>query len=201
MAVSNLEVSKVARPTRYWLVRPLESVRAVWAKWTDRTRNGARGQEVDCPATDYAQATFDPNPDQELACPISAFTEAIQSNPSNVAAYLARGRAHLKAIAFDSAIKDFTKAIELKPNNDSAYTSRGIAHYEKAEFDRAIADFTKAIEINPRSAVAYCNLGWTYEAIGDERQAIAHYRKALVLDPSLEAARDNLKLLGATPEH
>jgi len=36
--------------------------------------------------------------------------------------------------------------------------------------------------------------------MGDEGQAIAHYRKALDLDPSLEAARDNLKLLGATPE-
>ena len=75
------------------------------------------------------------------------------------------------------------------------------AHYEKAEFDRAIADLNKAIEINPKSALAYSNLGWAYEAIGDEREAIAHYRKALEIDPSLEAARDNLKLLGATPEH
>ena len=58
----------------------------------------------------------------------------------------------------------------------------------------------KAIEINPKSALAYSNLGWTYEAIGDERRAIAHYRKALEIDPSLEAARDNLKLLGATHE-
>ena len=100
---------------------------------------------------------------------------------------------------FDSAIADFTKAIELKPNDASAYTNRGSAHYEKAEFDRAIADLNKALEINPKSALAYCNLGWTYEAIGDEREAIAHYRKALEIDPSLEAARDNLKLLGATP--
>ena len=58
---------------------------------------------------------------------------------------------------------------------------------------------TEVIDINPRSALAYCNLGWSYEAIGDEREAIAHYRKALELDPALEAARDNLKLLGATP--
>jgi tetratricopeptide (TPR) repeat protein len=74
-------------------------------------------------------------------------------------------------------------------------------YYEKAEFDRAIADFRRAIEINPESAVSHCNLGWTYEAIGDERQAIAHYRKALEFDPSLVAARDNLKLLDATPDH
>ena len=82
----------------------------------------------------------------------------------------------------------------------SAYTNRGSAHYEKAEFAHAIADLNKALEINPKSALAYCNLGWIYEAMGDEREAIAHYRKALEIDPYLEAARDNLKLLGAAPE-
>ena len=81
----------------------------------------------------------------------------------------------------------------------SAYTNRGSAHYEKAAFDHAIADLNKALEINPKSALAYCNLGWTYEAMHDVRKAIAHYRKALQIDPLLEAARDNLKLLGATP--
>jgi len=101
---------------------------------------------------DYAEATVEPNPAQEVDRPISEYTEAIQSNPHNVAAYLARGMARLNASAFDSAINDFTKAIELRPNNESAYTSRGTAHYERAAFDRAIADFAKAIEINPRSA-------------------------------------------------
>jgi tetratricopeptide (TPR) repeat protein len=85
--------------------------------------------------------------------------------------------------------------------NVSAYTKRGSAHYEKAEYDRAISDFTKALKINSRSALAHSNLGWTYEAIGDEKRAIAHYRMALEIDPSLEAPRDNLKLLGATAEH
>ena len=136
--------------------------------------------------------------DQEVDCPISDYTNAIESNPNNATAYLARGTAHLKAFNFDSAIADFTKAIELEPNDASAYTNRGSAHYEKAEFAHAIADLNKALEINPKSALAYCNLGWTYEAMGDERKAIAHYRKALEIDPSLEAARDNLKLLGAT---
>jgi tetratricopeptide (TPR) repeat protein len=138
--------------------------------------------------------------EQEVDCPISDYTNAIESDPNNATAYLGRGAAHLKAFDFDSAIADFTRAIELNPNDDSAYTNRGSAHYEKAEFDRAIADLNKALEINPKSALAYSNLGWTYEAMHDERKAIAHYRKAVEIDPSLEAARDNLKLLGATPE-
>ena len=138
------------------MIRSLTSVSALSRfieKWADRNRNGARSQEVDCPTTLYAQAAIQPNLDQEDDCPISEYTEAIQSNPNNVAAYLARGTAHLNASAFDSAINDFTKAIELAPHNESAYTSKGTAHYEKAEFDRAIADFTKAIEINPRSEI------------------------------------------------
>jgi tetratricopeptide (TPR) repeat protein len=173
------------------MMRP--PVRELWRFISKWARIGARGQEVDCPTTDYAQPT-------EADCPISEYTEAIQSNPNDVAAYLARGKAYFNASAFDNAINDLTKAIELKPNNESAYVSRGSAHYEKGEFDHAIVDLNKALEINPKSALAYCNLGWTYEAIGDERKAIAHYRKALEIDPSLEAARDNLKLLGATPE-
>ena len=106
---------------------------------------------------------------------------------------------HLKEFKLDS-IANFTRAIELRPDDASAYTSRGIAHYEKAEYERAIADLSKAIELNPRSALAHCHLGWTFEATGDEPQAIAHYRKALEIDPTLEAARDNLKLLGAMRE-
>jgi len=137
---------------------------------------------------------------QEVDCAISDYTNLIESNPNNSTTYFARGAAHLKALNFDSAIADFTKAIELEPNDDSAYTNRGSAHYEKAEFAHAIADLNKALEINPKSALAYCTLGWIYEAMGDEREAIAHYRKALEIDPYLEAARDNLKLLGAAPE-
>jgi tetratricopeptide (TPR) repeat protein len=135
--------------------------RSIKEAWAHRKRSGFRGEEVDCPV-----------PDKTGDCPITEYTKAIASNPNNVPAYLARGAAHLKPSALDSAIADFTKAIELEPNDDSAYINRGSAHYEKAEFDRAIADFTKALEINPRSALAYCNLGW----------------------------RDNLKLLGASPD-
>ena len=138
--------------------------------------------------------------EQEIDCAISDYSNAIESNPHNPTPYFARGTAHLEAFDFDSAIADFTRAIEIEPNDASAYTNRGAAHYEKAEFDHAIADLNKALEFNPKSALAYCNLGWTYEAMQDERKAIAHYRKAIEIDPSLEAARDNLKLLGATPE-
>ena len=176
------------------MIRPLAFV---WPLWRFITKTWIDRKPRDRLPHRLRPSNSRPNPDQESDCPISVYTEAIPA-PNNVAAYLARGTAHLKASAFDRAINDFTKAIKLRPNNDSAYAGRGTAYYEKTEFDRPIADFNKAIEMNPRSADAYCNLGWTYEAIGDER--LAHYPKALELNPSLEAARDNLKLLDATPE-
>ena len=151
------------------------------------------------PSRSVTEAGADRNQEQEVDCPISDYTKTLESDPNNATAYFGRGTVHLQAFNFDSAIADFTKAIELNPNDASAYTNRGSAHYEKAEFDHAIADLNKALEINPKSALAYCNLGWTYEAMHDARRAIAHYRKALQIDPLLEAARDNLKLLGATP--
>ena len=152
------------------------------------------------PSRSGTEAGGDRIQEQEVDCAISDYTNAIESNPNNPTPYFARGTAHLKAFDFDSAIVDFTRAIEIEPNEASAYTNRGSAHYEKGEFDQAIADLNKTLELNPKSALAYCNLGWTYEAMGDEQKAIEHYQKALEIDPSLEAARDNLTLLGATPE-
>jgi tetratricopeptide (TPR) repeat protein len=144
------------------------------------------------------------NQDGDIDRPLDDYNEVIESNPDDPLAYLDRGAARLKVCCYDGAIADFNKALELNPCCTAAYTGRGSVYYDKAIhehcdkalFQQAIADFTKAIEIDPKSALAYCNLGWTYEEIGEEQTAVACYLKALQIDPSLEAARDNLTLLG-----
>jgi tetratricopeptide (TPR) repeat protein len=118
--------------------------------------------------------------------------------------YFDRAIAFHEASQYDRAIAEFDKVLELNPSYSAAYLGRGNAHYEKAhqdafdklQLERAITDFKKAIELNPESALAYCHLGWAYQSVGNEPEAIASFRKALAFDPSLEAARDNLKLLG-----
>src|SRR5512140_2890664 len=103
--------SRLPESVRPPMVRPLAFFWALWrfiAKtWADRNRHDPRGQEVDCPTTDYARATVAANSNQEVDCPITDYTKAIESNPNDIAAYLARGTAHLKAFAFDSAVADF----------------------------------------------------------------------------------------------
>ena len=78
------------------------------------------------PWRSVTEAGADRNQEQEVDCPISDYTKALEADPNNVTAYLGRGTAHLKAFAFDSAIADFTKAIEIEPNDASAYTNRGL---------------------------------------------------------------------------
>jgi hypothetical protein len=41
----------------------------LWRFISRWARSGARGEEVDCPTTDDAQATVEPNSDQEVDCP------------------------------------------------------------------------------------------------------------------------------------
>ena len=87
------------------MIRPLTFALAPWRSGTETLADRNQEQEVDCPISDY--------------------TKAIESDPNNATAYLGRGTAHLKAFNFDSAIADFTKAIELNTNDASAYTNRG----------------------------------------------------------------------------
>ena len=162
------------------MVRPLKLALAPWrsAKQT------------------WADLHSDCGQDNDIARTINKYTKTIESNPSDARAYFARGTARHKASDYDIAIADLTKA--LNPCCAAVYAERGSAYYDEAQYDHAIADLNKAIEINPNSALPYCNLGWAYEAIGEDQKAVAFYRKALEIDPSLQAAKDNLKLLGVT---
>ena len=87
------------------MTRPLTFYLAVWQSGTEAGADQIQEQEVDCPISDY--------------------TNALESDPNNATAYLCRGTAHLKAFNFDSAIADFTKAIELEPNDASALHQQG----------------------------------------------------------------------------
>ena len=62
------------------MIRPLTFSLTPWRSGTEAGGDRIQEQEVDCAISDY--------------------TKAIESNPNNPTAYLARGTAHLKAFAF-----------------------------------------------------------------------------------------------------
>jgi tetratricopeptide (TPR) repeat protein len=121
---------------------------------------------------------------------IQYFTDQIAKNPTNNAAFNARGIAWTREGEFDKGIADFNEAIRLDPSDASAYQNRGAAREDKGESDQAIADYSEAIRLG-LTASAYQNRGVAREDKGDYDQAIDDYTEAIRLDPAYEIAYYN----------
>ena len=110
---------------------------------------------------------------------ITDSTKAIEKNPDDADAYLARARASEEKGDYDLAIADCAKAIEVNPDDAKAYYFRGYNYRKKGDYDRAIADCTKAIEIDPDDAIAYYFRARAWEEKGNLDKAIKDCGKAL----------------------
>lgn len=125
---------------------------------------------------------------------IKLYTEAIQLNPNNTAAYFARSSIYhalsmineTEAKKFRTlAINDLNKAIEIKPDYSEAYGKRGLIYYYAKNYPNAIKDFNHAIEIDPTNAQNYIyrSLYWNQVA-KDNSRALADLNKAIELEPN-----------------
>jgi glyoxylase-like metal-dependent hydrolase (beta-lactamase superfamily II)/Flp pilus assembly protein TadD len=116
---------------------------------------------------------------------IRLFTEAIQANPKDAAAFHWRGVAYWAKDANENAIADFTEAIRLKPDFAKAYRDRAKVHFNDQKNDAALADLNESIRLDPNDADARSSRGILYEqrleqldkAIADLNEAIRLGRK------------------------
>ena len=90
---------------------------------------------------------------QDLNADIIRCTQAIELNPKDVSAYLARGRAHRFQGENQEAIEDYTKAIELSPKDSSGYTNREQVYRSMGKIKEALVEGTmppaRFLESNP----------------------------------------------------
>ena len=86
---------------------------------------------------------------------IIAYTEAINFNYNNVAAYTWRGNAFGSLKNFQKAIMDLSRAIQLDGNNVQAYVGLGIAYYSTGSYSQAIRALNYAIQLDPKNGQAY----------------------------------------------
>jgi tetratricopeptide (TPR) repeat protein len=91
---------------------------------------------------------------------VTAFTDAIRSQPSLARAYLNRGWAYNQMDQYDRAIRDCTEAIRLEPTLAAAYVNRGWAYGKQGHFARAVGDCADAIKLDPNLLAAYEVLSW-----------------------------------------
>ena len=122
---------------------------------------------------------------------IEDFTQAINLDPNNAAAYWERGRAYRQMGDNDKAMADYIQAIRINPKHARAYNSRGTAYLDKRDYDRAIEDFTQAIRIDPNLDIAYNNRGIAYRNKNDYDRAIEDYTQAIRINPNYEDTYNN----------
>ncbi len=101
---------------------------------------------------------FNPNmTDEERALHkqnIQQFTERIEANPSDVAAYVNRGAYYSYLGLYVQAIKDYDKAVEIYPNIPEVYYNRALAKARFVYTLDACMDLKKANELGLPQAKA-----------------------------------------------
>ncbi len=78
---------------------------------------------------------------------IADYSLALELDPGNTAAFVARGNLHYQRQDYPKAIADFTKAIELNPSLIDAYICRGGVFEANGQQSLAEADFEMANEL------------------------------------------------------
>lgn len=122
---------------------------------------------------------------------VAYFSEAIEWNPNDSAAYLGRGLAYSAKGDYDQAIVDYTEVIRQDPKNATAYSNRGFAYYRKEDCDLAIKDYDEAIRLNPDISEPFWNRGTCYLRKGYYAGAIADFTEVIRMTPRVFSIREN----------
>ena len=112
---------------------------------------------------------------------IAGYDESLGLDPSNVSAYLYRGRVKMRLEQYESALADFNEAIRLDSNNIEFYFDRGYAQVSLGQYESALADYDKVIELEPDNAYAYSNRGSAKLNLGQNASAILDYSASIRL--------------------
>jgi tetratricopeptide (TPR) repeat protein len=112
---------------------------------------------------------------------LTAYTEAVQVDPTNALALCCRGVAYYRLGDEENARIDYNRSIELDPTLAIAYYRRGFLRYVAKDYVMAIADYNKSIELNPSFALAYSNRGYVYRDLYGEQEAAIDWRFAAKL--------------------
>jgi tetratricopeptide (TPR) repeat protein len=133
-------------------------------------------------ADDYADgvAAFDR---KEYAKAVRLLTDAVEQNPNNADAFVARGTTYQRIYELDNALADYDAAIRINPKHVAAFNGRGSALHDKGEYENAIAEFDEAIRLDPKNPTAYVRRGSVWNSEGELDKALVDFDKAIRLDP------------------
>ena len=134
------------------------------------------------------EGSFSPNDVIPIDDALAHFTEIIERDAKDAAAYRARGLVHSHQRRLDEAVRDYSRAIECDPGFSGAYDSRANALLKMMEFDKALNDAKQSIALNAENPTAYTRCASIYSRRGEYAAAIAACSKALAYRSDYPAA-------------
>jgi tetratricopeptide (TPR) repeat protein len=119
---------------------------------------------------------------------VDAYNEAINSDPSNAANYVALARMQVITGLYDEAVVNAQNALLKNPNNPLAHAVQGWALGFLGKYGEAEREIKVALDLDPNSALAHAYFAEILINQGDATRldkAAEESRKALELDSSL----------------
>jgi tetratricopeptide (TPR) repeat protein len=118
---------------------------------------------------------------------ISAYGQAIESDPAYVPAYEGRALAHYEIGQFEAASKDYQAALEREPRAET-YFQLGLALRSLQRWDESLAALDLAITRAPGMGRYYFGRGRLHNALGNQDAAVSDFQTYLRLAPESEAS-------------
>jgi protein O-GlcNAc transferase len=119
---------------------------------------------------------------------VQLYTQAIQIDPKNLAAYCNSGLALRALKQFEAALARYDQAIALQPDYAEAYFNRGHVLRSLRRLEAALASFRQAIAIDPDYAEGYLGCGHVLWDLQQWEAARASYDRAIGLVEDYEEA-------------
>lgn len=121
------------------------------------------------------------------------FNEALEAEPNNAAARLARGHAHQQLGDFNMAMQDYLEVDKRTPDGRAKAAYGYCLSRTDAPSEVALEYHLGAAKAGFENAAVYNNQGYSYLRLGDKRcnEARACLDRAIELDPKLQAAYHN----------
>lgn len=114
---------------------------------------------------------------------LAQFDRAIELNPQDARAFVARANIHFIQGANSKAIVDYDEAIRLDPSDPEPFRWRGWAWKRNGDDVKALADLNEAIRLLPSDASAWRIRGAVYSAQKNFKECRANYDRAVELAP------------------
>ncbi len=109
--------------------------------------------------------------------------QALQINPNSTRALYLRGRAHMVAMDWSTAVADLERVVEESPSNTEALQSLAYTHAKLGNKDRSLELYREYLNFNPDDAAVRLNIAFELASAGAFGEAMSILQDGVERDP------------------